>query len=167
MGNTTKSVIFFTANFTVKGEFDTHQQPVLDILNSDGSPHLRLTNAELATVSAEQSCKMLFEATIPKTCITLGAVPSAPYKKAIRNSLLPFTRRDWPVYLLAGPYEITGQLSLRGGPDAVTALKSELSDFFPLTEATIFDFVGGRKWSIEVVFVNKHHINALSIDSDS
>lgn len=148
----------------IVGEVQTRGQRLLDVLNDHFTDWLRVYDVHLARREAKtNSVESMPEAAIRKAELKLALLGGGKHESPEKRRFSFVDKRLHFAVALVGGYEVRGRLHLKGSSDLDRVL-AEMSNFIPLTEATVAHAgMAGEKLDASVVLINKAAISMFHV----
>ncbi|HUY92026.1 MAG TPA: hypothetical protein VMV10_25015 [Pirellulales bacterium] len=148
----------------VVGEVQTRGQRLLEVLNDHLTDWLHVYDVHLARREAKtSSVEALNEVAIRKSELKLALLGGGKHESPEKRRFSFVDKRLHFAVALVGGYEVRGRLHLKGSSD-VDRVLVEMSNFVPLTEATVAHAgMAGEKLDASVVLINKAAISMFHV----
>lgn len=156
--------MILTQSHRIVGMLDTGGRRMQEVLNASTTEYLRLTDVAVAGFSDISSAISLPSIIICKPEIVACTTIQDWHEAAERRLTSYVQKRAWDFFAVAGPLSCRGTINLRGTPDAIAAVKSELESFFPVTNAEIR--CASARVTVKVALLNRHKIIAMHIGAE-
>lgn len=157
------SADFYTSHHRLRGFVDTRNQRLTDYLNDSLYSTIRVHELEVSRLTEPQ--RTVFRAphaTVTKSRIILVGFPERPRDYSTERIFKFVEKRPHDVVLTAPPFEVQGQLHLRGTGRLTTLLFREPGNFMPLTKATaVFSLFPDVAVRSQVIIVNREYLEAI------
>lgn len=157
------SADFYTSHHRLRGQVDSRNQRLTDYLNDSLYSTVRMHDLEVSRLTEPQ--RTVFgapHATVTKARIILIALPERPKDYSTERIFKFVEKRPHDVMLTAPPFEVQGQLHLRGTGRLTTLLFREPGSFMPLTRATaVFSLFPEVAIRSQVIIVNRDYLEAI------
>ena len=157
-------VILVVENHWLLGKLQTSDKRVLDILNDPQTDYLDLQDVKVFSSTNRQKCLAnMPTAIIPKESLHLLIIPTDKFEGS-RNKRIHriVEKRELDVCTVAAGYLVQGKLHIKShGYDARYTLTHVLSNFFPVTDATLSG-PGIDPITVSTVMTNKNFVSSLS-----
>lgn len=148
----------------VVGEVQTRGQRLLEVLNDHLTDWLHVYGVHLARREAKaNSVEALDEVAIRKAELKFALLGGGKHESPEKRRFCVVDKRLHFAVALVGGYEVRGRLHLKGSSD-VDRVLVEMSNFIPLTEATVAHAgMAGEKLDASVVLINKAAISMFHV----
>jgi hypothetical protein len=157
-------VFIATAQHLLFGHVHTGGNRLQEVLNNSSTDFLKLRNVSVfrgATTSVRTAQTM----TIAKQHIAFATITGDRYEAPEKRQYAFADKKHCTCFIVVQGYELEGIVNLKGSVDPIIALRSELSDFFPIAEPKIGNIGTHQNVPATVAMVNKSMVSVIEIAS--
>jgi len=151
------SANFFTHEHRIRGQIDTNDRRLTDVLNDELYSSIELTGVEVSRVIEPQKVIHRYPAAVLMKQAIVFVIAEGERANGVESRIFKYVeKRPHEVVLTLPSYEVSGVLHLRGTGSLQMLLVREVGRFVPMTEArVIFTLFPKIEFSGEVAIVNK------------
>ena len=155
-------VFIATTQHLLFGHVHTGGNRLQEVLNDSSTDFLKIRNASVFR-GAATSVRTAQTMTIAKQQIAFVTITGDRYEAPAKRQYAFADKKHCVCCVVVQGYELEGIVNLKGSLDPIVALRSELSDFFPIAEPKIGNIGTHQTVPATVAMVNKSMVSVIEI----
>lgn len=160
------TVTLFTCDHVFHGNLQTGGRRLQEVLNETLTDFLQLTDLKIHDVATDSCVTSVASGLVRKAEINLAIMQEAAHEAPEKRQYSFVMKNVFPVFLVAGGFEVQGRLHIQHSPDPLAYLARDAKYFFPVTQPTItYPTVAKTTVIASVVLVQKSTVSVFHLDN--